>query len=128
MGREGHVPKIFAKIHPKYKTPYVSTIIVALITAPIVYVESLQDLTSIVNFGALTAYVLLLVSLTYLFVKSEKKILYAIMPVVGLIVTLLIWWGLDINAKIVGFTWLVLGIIYLAYITKGFKIKTRLPV
>ncbi len=90
--------------------------------------ESLQDLTSIVNFGALTAYVLLLVSLTYLFVKSEKKILYGIMPVVGLIVTLLIWWGLDINAKIVGFTWLVLGIIYLAYITKGFKIKTRLPV
>ncbi len=36
MGKEGHVPKIFAKIHPKYKTPYVSTIIVALITAPIV--------------------------------------------------------------------------------------------
>ncbi|MFP3268103.1 MAG: amino acid permease [Desulfurococcales archaeon] len=128
MGRQGHLPKLFAKVHPKYKTPYVSTIIVALITAPLVYLLTLKDLSSVVNFGALTAFAFMHVALAYRFIKLEKKTLLAIMPFVGFVITAAIWYGLDIYAKELGLVWLVLGIVYLAYITRGFKVKTIIPV
>jgi hypothetical protein len=32
-----------------------------------------------------------------------------------------LWWGLDANSKILGFSWLAVGIVYLAILTKFFK-------
>ncbi len=128
MGRQGHLPRIFSKLHPKYKTPYVSTLIVALITVPLVYLLTLKDLSSLVNFGALTAFALMHIALIYRFVKVERKLSHVIMPFLGFCITGAVWYGLDILAKGVGVIWIVIGIIYLAIITKGFKVKTVLPV
>lgn len=128
MGKEGHVPRIFAKVHPKYRTPYVSTIFVATITMILLYVLTLADLTSLVNFGALTAFILMHVSLTYRFIRIESKPVYAIIPIVGFMVTAAIWYNLPDLAKEIGLAWIAIGILYLAYVTKGFKVKTRLPV
>lgn len=128
MGRQGHVPKLFAKVHPRYKTPYVATIFVALITMPLLALLTLKDLSSLVNFGALTAFLLMHVSLIYRFIKLEKKPVFAVMPALGFIVTGWVWYGLDIMAKELGFVWIAVGIAYLAYITRGFKVKTILPV
>ncbi|MEM1605916.1 MAG: amino acid permease [Fervidicoccaceae archaeon] len=128
MGRQGHIPKVFAKVHPKYKTPYVSTIFVALITAPLIVLLSLKDLSSLVNFGALTTFLMMHIALIYRFVKIEKKHIYAVMPAIGFLVTGAVWYGLDIHAKELGLAWIAVGILYLAYITRGFKVKTVLPV
>ena len=128
MGRQGHLPRIFSKVHPKYKTPYVSTIFVAILTAPLVYLLTLKDLSSVVNFGALTAFAIMHIALIYRFTKVEKKSLLALMPAVGFIITAAIWYGLDIYAKELGFAWLAIGVVYLAYITRGFKVKTIIPI
>ena len=58
MSRDGLLPKAFAKIHPKYKTPWFSTIITGLLVGiPTLFMESslMTDLTSI---GTLFAFVL----------------------------------------------------------------------
>jgi len=58
MSRDGLLPKAFAKIHPRYKTPWFSTIITAVIVAiPSLFMASdlMTDLTSI---GTLFAFVL----------------------------------------------------------------------
>ncbi|SKC44743.1 amino acid permease [Ohtaekwangia koreensis] len=58
MSRDGLMPKAFAKIHPKYQTPWFSTIITGCIVAiPSLFMESglMTDLTSI---GTLFAFVL----------------------------------------------------------------------
>ena len=128
MGRQGHLPIVFSKLHPKYKTPYVATLIVALITVPLVYLLTLKDLSSLVNFGALTAFALMHIALIYRFVKVERTPSRVIMPFIGFCITGAVWYGLDILAKGVGVIWIVIGIIYLAIITKGFKVKTILPV
>jgi len=128
MGRQGHIPRLFSKVHPKYKTPYVSTIFVAAITAPLVYLLSLKDLSSLVNFGALSAFALMHVALAYRFVKLEKKPFLTLMPVVGFAITAAIWYGLDPHAKELGLAWLVAGVAYLAYVTRGFKVKTTIPI
>jgi len=58
MSRDGLLPKAFGKIHPKYHTPYFSTIITGLLVAiPSLFMQSskMTDLTSI---GTLFAFVL----------------------------------------------------------------------
>jgi APA family basic amino acid/polyamine antiporter len=58
MSRDGLLPKAFARIHHKYKTPYFSTIITGLIVAvPSLFMQSalMVDLTSI---GTLFAFIL----------------------------------------------------------------------
>lgn len=58
MSRDGLLPKAFAKVHPKFQTPYISTIISGLFVAiPALFVQSslMTDLTSI---GTLFAFVL----------------------------------------------------------------------
>jgi amino acid transporter len=58
MSRDGLLPKAFGKVHPKYHTPYFSTIVTGLMVAiPSLFVQSglMTDLTSI---GTLFAFVL----------------------------------------------------------------------
>ena len=58
MSRDGLLPKAFAKIHPKYQTPWFSTIVTGILVAvPSLFMESglMTDLTSI---GTLFAFVL----------------------------------------------------------------------
>jgi amino acid transporter len=58
MSRDGLLPKAFGKVHPKYHTPYISTIVTAIIVAvPSLFMQSaiMTDLTSI---GTLFAFVL----------------------------------------------------------------------
>jgi amino acid transporter len=58
MSRDGLLPKPFGKVHPKYHTPYFSTIITGYIVAvPVLFVDDglMTDLTSI---GTLFAFVL----------------------------------------------------------------------
>jgi basic amino acid/polyamine antiporter, APA family len=58
MSRDGLLPKAFAKIHPKYQTPWFSTIVTGcLVAIPSLFMESglMTDLTSI---GTLFAFVL----------------------------------------------------------------------
>lgn len=58
MSRDGLLPKAFGKIHPKYHTPYFSTIVTGILVAvPSLFMQSsvMTDLTSI---GTLFAFVL----------------------------------------------------------------------
>lgn len=58
MSRDGLLPKAFGKVHPKYHTPYISTIVTAILVAvPSLFMQSsiMTDLTSI---GTLFAFVL----------------------------------------------------------------------
>ena len=61
MARDGKLPSILAKVHPRYKTPYVSTLAVAIVSllVGLFFADRVDDLTRVVNFGALSGFVLL---------------------------------------------------------------------
>jgi hypothetical protein len=50
---------------------------------------------------------------------------YLIAPLLGAAFTFAIWINLDFTSKALGFGWIAIGIVYLAYTTKFFK---QLPV
>jgi amino acid transporter len=64
MGRDRQLPSVLARIHPKYRTPYVGMLVTAAISLAVaLYMKNkLDDLASIVNFGALSGFLFLHVS------------------------------------------------------------------
>ncbi len=116
MARDRKLPKIFAKVHPKYQTPYVSTIFVAVISiiVGIFFVSQIGALSSFVNFGALTAFLFLHVSVTVHYIGKQKSKDYwnhFILPLIGFIIIGYVWISLAPQAKILGLSWLAIGII-----------------
>jgi amino acid transporter len=124
MGRDGFLPRAVAKVHSKFGTPWVATIIGGAISTLIAILVPLDLLVSLVNFGALT---LLHIAVIYYFTYRKRHILYVLIPIAGLIVLVPIWWGLSMDAKILGIAWLSLWLIYMAVITRGFRSKLLVP-
>jgi amino acid transporter len=117
MGRDRQMPRALAKIHPRYRTPYVGMLVTAGISLAVALVmkNRLDDLASIVNFGALSGFLFLHVSVLVRFaVKQRSRHLAAhwIVPICGIIVVIAVFSGMSALAAKVGVTWLVVGLAY----------------
>ena len=133
MGRDGVLPKkVFGYTHPKTGVPIFNILI---ITAFCLCFSSLTlgDLIPVINFGGLMAFVCVNLSvIVHFFVKKKMRqgaaniFKYLILPGLGFITCLVLWLSLPGNAKIVGFSWLAAGLIYIAIWSKGFKRKPEL--
>jgi len=59
MAKDGLLPKsIFGVLHPKFKTPYKSTILTGLIVALISAIFPIEDIAKLVNIGTLLAFIM----------------------------------------------------------------------
>lgn len=56
MGRDGLLPPAFARVHPRYSTPYIATWTVGLVFALIAGFCGLDWLVGLINFGTLSAF------------------------------------------------------------------------
>ncbi|MCU0444626.1 MAG: amino acid permease [Microscillaceae bacterium] len=56
MSRDGLLPKAFSKIHPKYKTPYISTIATGFLVAVPALFMNLTQVTDLASIGTLFAF------------------------------------------------------------------------
>jgi amino acid transporter len=123
MGRDRQLPAGLAKIHPKYGTPYVGMLVTAAIsiTVALVMRNRLDDLTSVVNFGALSGFLLLHVSVIALFwvkMRSGRWVVHVVVPVAGIAVVLAVLSGMSSVAMILGLSWLGIGLVYGAMLRK----------
>ena len=58
MSRDGLLPKIFARVHPKYRTPHVTTIWTGVFVAFFALFSPLDKIVELTNIGTLFAFVL----------------------------------------------------------------------
>ena len=128
MGRDGVIPKIFAKIHPKYQTPYVGTIIIGLLSCILPLFLTLSQLVRLVNFGALSSFIFLNIAVfVFFFIKEKRRntfgdiVKYLISPVCGVAILLFVFSGFESLTYIIGFAWLAIGIVIGAIKSKGYK-------
>ncbi|PPU88444.1 amino acid permease [Xanthomonas populi] len=56
MARDGLMPKLFGKVHPKFHTPYVGTVIVGVVAATLAGLIPLSVLGELVSMGTLLAF------------------------------------------------------------------------
>ena len=124
MGRDHAIPnKFFAAINPKTRIPSNNIILVGVIVLIGVFLLSYPMGAQLLNFGALIAFMGVNVSaFVHYFLKAEKKrFTYFIVPLLGFSVCLYLWFSLGIKAKIVGVSWLTIGLLYGAYRTNFFR-------
>lgn len=57
MGRDGLLPPVFARVHPRYRTPHINTVITGLGIAALAAVFPLDVLGDLVSMGTLIAFV-----------------------------------------------------------------------
>jgi APA family basic amino acid/polyamine antiporter len=125
MANDGLMPKVFAELHPTYRTPFKSNWILlgfVAIFGGFVPVEVAGDLTS---FGTLFAFVLVCVAVWIMRVKRPevprafKTPLVPLVPIMGIIVCSLLIISLDGRTQLVAFAWMLIGLVI--YFTYGKK-------
>jgi APA family basic amino acid/polyamine antiporter len=66
MARDGLLPPVMAKVHPKYKTPYVGTILTGVFVATFAAFANIAEVVDLTNIGTLFAFVLVSVGVIVL--------------------------------------------------------------
>jgi amino acid transporter len=117
MGRDRQLPMVLAKVHPKHGTPYVGMLVTTLISVTVALGMRFQmdELVSIVNFGALTGFLLLHISVIAKFwvkERSRRWIAHLAVPSAGIIVVLAVLSGMRSLAMVLGLAWLIVGLVY----------------
>jgi amino acid transporter len=131
MARDGKLPAVLGKIHPRYRTPYVSTLAVAGISLVVglFFDNRIDDLTRIVNFGALTGFLLLHLAVINHYVIRERSrdwLRHLVMPLGGFLVIAYVLYEMDGAAKIMGAVWIGAGILYFVVLSFFLKKPTAL--
>src|SRR5438046_5209092 len=73
MARDGLLPPVFAKVHPRFKTPHVTTILTGVIVGGFAAVMSIDEMVDLTNIGTLFAFVLVCVGIIILRYKEPDR-------------------------------------------------------
>lgn len=128
MGRDGVISnKIFGQISPKFFTP-VNNILIAGAIALTAGFINFEIVANLISFGALTAFSFVNLSVIFKYAVRDKQLggvsqlfNYVVVPVLGFISVVLMWFGVDERSMYLGLGWALLGAIWLAIKTSGFK-------
>jgi amino acid transporter len=129
MGREGVLPRrLFGHLSPNTNIPNYNMILIGLLTLAAVPLISYELAATVLNFGAFVAFIgvnLATISEYYFRRREGKPCIVAdlLVPGVGFIFCLAIWLSLPIPAKVAGGVWLMLGFIYDAVKSRGFRVQ-----
>ncbi len=129
MGRDKVIPAgVFARLHPRFKTPVVNIVVVGFISLSAIFFD-LVTATSIINFGALVAFSFVNLSVInhcYLREKQNQglanKFKYLVLPTIGFCTIAMLWLDLDEHSLMFGGVWALAGVLYLAWLTKSFRV------
>lgn len=126
MGRDEVIPKkVFAYLHPKTKVPVYTLVILALI-AVIGASQDMNTIITMINFGALIAFMCVNLSVIFHYYIKDKKrsgmdfVKYLIVPALGFLACLTLFVSLSPNAKIAGTIWVSIGLLYVLISTRFF--------
>jgi APA family basic amino acid/polyamine antiporter len=135
MGRDGMLPPVFAKIHPKYCTPHINTVITGIGIAALAAVFPLDVLGDLVSMGTLIAFCAVCIGVLILRRTQPDAPRTFRVPAAPIVCTLgvlsclflLIFGENWYNWTMMG-VWTVLGfVIYFGYSYRNSKLRTVAP-
>ena len=126
MSRDRQLPSFLKRINTR-KVPQNAILLVSGISAVLVlfFVGQIDLISSLVNFGALFGFMLLHLSVIVFYVvhrKSRNYLLHLAVPAIGFLIIGYVLFNANIEAKVGGLVWLVLGAaVFLYYRATGRK-------
>ena len=125
MARDGLLPQSFAKVHPKYRTPYVTTILTGLIVGITAMFTTIDEMVDLTNIGTLFAFILVCAGIIILRKKepdrprSFRTPWVPLLPLLGIAACLYLVLGLPWITWVRFAGWLLIGLV--VYFSYGYK-------
>lgn len=122
MSRDGLLPNLFSRIHPRFRTPYLSSLLIGVIVALVAGLTPIDVVAELTNIGTLAAFVL--VSLGVLILRRTQPNLHRAfrvplvpwIPILSMIAAFVLIISLPIVTIIRFIVWLAIGLlIYFLY-------------
>lgn len=123
MARDGQLPRFLRSIHPVTRVPQRAIVLVAALSLVLglVFLGKIALLTSVCNFGALFAFLLLHVAVAWHFRRQGRFVLHGLVPLAGFVILAYVLYSTDRYAKYGGLAWLALG----CCVAIGLKLRGR---
>jgi basic amino acid/polyamine antiporter, APA family len=122
MSRDGLLPPVFSKVHPKFRTPYITTILTGVVAALVAGFFPIGLLGELVSIGTLLAFVIVCAGTWYLRVKEPnrerpfKTPLVPLVPILGILTCGFMMYFLPADTWLRLIIWMLIGIvIYFLY-------------
>ncbi len=130
MSKDGLLPRAFSAIHPKFRTPWITTIIFGAFAAIMPAFLPIDKLSQLVNIGTLLAFTIVSAGVWILrvrhpdMVRPFKTPLVPLVPILGIGSALFLMFRLERITWEVMIGWLLIGlVIYFTYSTKHSKVQ-----
>lgn len=136
MARDGLIPQVFAKVHPKFKTPWINTLLVGLLACGFAGFMGLDNLANLTNVGTLAAFGIVCLTVVYLrFARPDMKRpfktpLFPVTPLLGALMCLFLLMSLMAHEATRNFFLVYLAggfVLYFAYGMWNSKLAKGVP-
>ena len=132
MARDGLLPPFLAKVHPRFKTPYIGTILTGLFVAVFAAFANIAEVVDLTNIGTLFAFVIVSVGVIVLRIKEPDRVrpfrapLVPLTPAISIVSCVYLMTQLPRLTWIRFGLWLVLGLaIYFLYSVRHSRLRQR---
>jgi len=130
MSKDGLLPKWASAIHPKFRTPWITTIVFGVFAAVMPAIFNIDVLSQLVNIGTLLAFTIVCAGVWILRVRHPKMErpfktpLVPLVPILGICSALYLMSRLSLVTWSVMIIWLLIGlVIYFSYSVKHSKVQ-----
>jgi len=133
MSRDGLFPKWAGRVHPRFRTPYLSSISLGIFVSFFAALVPIGILGELVSIGTLLAFVIVCAGVWVLRIKRPelprpfKTPMVPLVPILGIVVSLLLMASLPFWTWMRLIGWLIIGMwIYFGYSRKHSKVQALL--
>jgi len=132
MGRDGLLPPWAAKVHPRFRTPWIPTIITGVFVATFAAFANIDEAVELTNIGTLFAFVLVAAGVLVLRIKEPDRPrpfrvpFSPVTPVIAIVACTYLMFKLPTITWIRFFVWLAIGaVLYFSYGFRRSKLRTN---
>ncbi|KAB8317089.1 amino acid permease [Tolypothrix campylonemoides VB511288] len=134
MARDGLLPRVFSTVHPRFKTPWINTILVGLITASAAGFFDINTLGDMTSVGTLAAFGIVCLAVIWLrrthpeLPRGFRVPLYPALPVLGIVACFSLIFTVETRV-LVFFAWYAVAaiVLYFVYGMHNSQLQKGLP-
>ncbi len=122
MSRDGLLPRVFSNVHPRFRTPHVSTWVAGFFVAIPAGIFDVPELANLSNIGTLFAFILVSLGVLVLRHKQPERRrafrvpFVPVVPILAIVFCLILMASLPLESWVRLFIWLAIGLtIYFTY-------------